>query len=104
AGKLQAYVGPGVTFSRSLPADVQAIATLGSYVVLRANPAAAQAKQARCDLLAGVARDLGRRADGFILHPYPVTPFHGDYLHHADLAAAAKARISAAEFSAGDLR
>ena len=26
------------------------------------------------------------------LHPYPVTPLHGDYLHHADLAAAAKAR------------
>jgi hypothetical protein len=30
----------------------------------------------------------------FVLHPYPVTPFHGDYLYHSDLAAAAKARFS----------
>ena len=28
------------------------------------------------------------------MHPYPVTPFHGDYLHHADLAEAAKARLA----------
>ena len=34
---------------------------------------------------------------GFVPHPYPVTPFHGDYLHHADLAAAAKARFSGGE-------
>jgi hypothetical protein len=38
-----------------------------------------------------------------VLHPYPVTPFHGDYLHHADLAQAAKARVSEADFPLGDL-
>jgi hypothetical protein len=104
AGKLQAYVGPGLTLRESLPADVQAIASLGSLVILRANPESARVKEASCDALAAVARDLGRRADGFTLHPYPVTPFHGDYLHHADLAAAATARISAAGLPAGDLR
>jgi len=30
------------------------------------------------------------------VHPYPVTPWHGDYLYHADLAEAAKARYLAA--------
>ncbi len=37
----------------------------------------------------------------FILHPYPVTPFHGDYLYHADLAEAAKARFSDTAGEAG---
>jgi hypothetical protein len=27
------------------------------------------------------------------LHPYPVTPLHGDYLYHADLAEAQKAKV-----------
>jgi hypothetical protein len=40
----------------------------------------------------------------FIAHPYPVTPFHGDYLHHADLAAAAMARFSLAESPIGGLK
>jgi hypothetical protein len=28
-----------------------------------------------------------------ILHPYPITPLHGDYLYHVDLAEAAKRRL-----------
>ena len=40
----------------------------------------------------------------FIAHPYPVTPFHGDYLHHADLAAAAMARFSLAETPVAGLK
>ena len=30
---------------------------------------------------------------GFVAHPYPVTPFHGDYLAHADRAETARRRI-----------
>ena len=30
---------------------------------------------------------------GLIVHPYPVTPFHGDYLAHADRAEAARQRV-----------
>ena len=30
------------------------------------------------------------RAAGFVFHPYPVTPFHADYLHHLDRVEAAK--------------
>ena len=32
---------------------------------------------------------------GYTFHPYPVTPYHGDYLHHADLAGVARARATA---------
>jgi hypothetical protein len=103
AGKLQAFVGPGLSLNGNLPADVQAIETLGSYVVIRANPQSVRLKEAACDALATIARDLGRRGDTFTLHPYPVTPFHGDYLHHADLAAAAKTRVAAADFPISDL-
>jgi len=103
AGKLQAFVGRGLSFNGNLPTDVQAIATLGSYVLLRANPESARLKEGACDALAAVARDLGRRAGIFILHPYPVTPFHGDYLYHADLAAAETARVAAADFPINDL-
>jgi hypothetical protein len=102
-GKLQAYIGPGLSFTRNLPPDVQAIETLGSYVALHANPGSARVKAAPCAALAAVARDLSRRADGFVLHPYPVTPFHGDYLHHADLAQAAKARVLESDFPVGNL-
>ncbi len=102
-GKLQAYIGPGLTFAGSLPPDVQAIETLGSYVVLRANSDSARVKAAPCAALSSIARDLARRAEGFVLHPYPVTPFHGDYLHHADLAEAAKARVLEVDSPVGDL-
>src|SRR6266540_173562 len=33
--------------------------------------------------------DIARRVH-LVFHPYPVTPFHPDYLHHFDLAEAAK--------------
>jgi hypothetical protein len=41
---------------------------------------------------------------GFVAHPYPVTPWHGDYLLHADLAEAARTRLvdSATAPSASD--
>ena len=103
AGQLQAYLGPGLSLPAKLPPDVQAIETLGSYVLLRINPESARVKDAPCAALAAVARELGRRADGFLLYPYPVTPFHGDYLQHVDLAAAAKSRVSEADFPVGDL-
>src|SRR5205807_2625948 len=31
---------------------------------------------------------------GFVLHPYPVTPLQGDYLHHFDDATAVKERFA----------
>ena len=95
-GEIQAYVGGGVRFAGAPPAEIRAIESLGSFIIVRINPDSPRAadEASACAAVKAVVRELaGARCD-FILHPYPVTPFHGDYLHHADLAAAAKARFS----------
>jgi hypothetical protein len=104
-GKIQAYLGRGLSFAGPPPAEVQAIDSLGSFIVVRINPASPRAQDdaAACAIVATVMRALVAQGD-FVPHPYPVTPFHGDYLHHSDLAAAAAARFSAVQASPGDLK
>jgi hypothetical protein len=100
AAKIQAYVGPGLSFFGVPPKSIRAVESLGSFVVVRVNPQFAMAKDelSACAVVKAVVRDLA--GQDFILHPYPVTPFHGDYLHHADLAEAAKTRFSGASSNA----
>jgi hypothetical protein len=98
AGKLHAYVGRAPGFA-SDPADtIGSVESLGTFVVIRLNPDSPLARDARsaCDTAGAIVRDIAARmgGSGFIVHPYPVTPFHGDYLHHADLAQAALARFA----------
>ena len=96
-GEIQAFAGQGLSFSGVSPQHVAAVESLGAFVMLRINPnSPLLAQTSACEIAKAVARELGGE-DGFILHPYPVTPFQGDYLYHSDLAAAAQAR-----FSAGD--
>jgi hypothetical protein len=92
--KIQAYVGPGLHFSVELPNSIRTVESLGSFVLVRVNPQSAMASDelSACAALKGVIRDLA--GSDFILHPYPVTPLHGDYLYHADLAEAAKTRFA----------
>src|SRR5215813_8230955 len=92
-GKIQAYIGRGLSFSGTPAADIRAIDSLGSFVLVRANPSSARAQNDACAAAGTVMRALAREGD-FVPHPYPVTPFHGDYLRHADLAAAASARFA----------
>jgi hypothetical protein len=95
AGKLHAYVGGTPAFS-SAPGDgIGAVESLGTFVVVRLNPASRYATEdaAACAAVSALVRDMSDRGGGFIAHPYPVTPWHGDYLHHADLAEAARERI-----------
>jgi hypothetical protein len=94
AAKIQAYVGPGMSFSGVLPSSIRAVESLGSFVVVRVNPHSAMATDelSACTTVKAVMRDLA--GPDFILHPYPVTPLHGDYLYHADLAEAAKTRFA----------
>jgi hypothetical protein len=101
-GALHALVGLDPFGPGALPADVAAVASLGAYVVVAADgPALTGASRAgRCRALEGALRALAR-APRFHFHPYPVTPFHEDYLHHADLARAASARYAA---TGGDAR
>jgi hypothetical protein len=98
SGKIQAHVGPGLSFAGDLPDGIVAVESLGAYVVVRVNPASplANDEPSACALGETVVGDLSGRGGAFIFHPYPVTPFHGDYLHHADLAEAARARVRGA--------
>jgi hypothetical protein len=104
-GKIQAYLSPGLSFAGAPPADLRAIESFGSFIIVRVNPDSARARDeiSACAIVRTVMRALAAQSN-FIPHPYPVTPFHGDYLHHADLAAAAVARFSIGEAPVGDLK
>jgi hypothetical protein len=106
AGKVQAHVGAGPQFSGDLPDGIAAVESLGAYVVVHVNPASplAHDEPSACALSETVMRDLAGRAGGFTFHPYPVTPFHGDYLQYADLAEAARARFRDTPAPARDLK
>jgi hypothetical protein len=94
AGKLHAYVGDALS-TAALPAGdaLGTVTSLGGFVVARVNPDSALAggSASACAMVATVARSIDAAA--FVFHPYPVTPFHGDYLAHADRADAARARL-----------
>jgi hypothetical protein len=102
-GKIQAYVGSGLSFAGAPAAEIRAIESLGSLIIVHVSRVRVQDDASACAVLRTVMQALAAQGD-FIAHPYPVTPFHGDYLHHADLAAAAMARFSALEGRVGDLK
>jgi hypothetical protein len=94
ASKIQAYVGGVPRFAAMPPDQVRAVESLGSFIVVSINagsPLAAD-EASTCARAGALLRGLDRGVAGFVFHPYPVTPYHGDYLDHADLAEAAKAR------------
>jgi hypothetical protein len=92
--KLHAYLGPQPSFAGDMPASIRAVESLGSFIIVRLNPASSAARDdsSACAMIETVLRGMAGN-DGFVFHPYPVTPLHGDYLDFADLAAAAKARF-----------
>jgi hypothetical protein len=95
SGKIQAYVGNAPRFATAPPNSIDSIESLGSFVVVRVNPASPKARdeQSACAIAETVVRDLANKGGELVAHPYPVTPFNGDYLHYADLAEIAKARV-----------
>jgi len=76
-GTLHAYAG---TVGTDL-AKTAAVASLGGYVIARVDRDA-------CAAAPGLKQALPK---GAVWHPYPVTPFHAGYLHHADRAETARA-------------
>jgi hypothetical protein len=106
AGKLQAYIGGALQFGTPQPDGIAAVESLGSLVIVRINPDSGLAgdEAAACAAAAGAVREMAARDSGLILHPYPVTPLHGDYLYHADRAEAARARLLAAPAPSADLK
>jgi hypothetical protein len=92
--KIGAHVGSGQPFLDRLPSAIRTVESLGDFVVVRINPASPFARE-KWEACAATETVIGDMADrpGFTFHPYPVTPFHGDYLYHVDRAETAKARI-----------
>ena len=93
---LHAYVGP-----LAAPKGVAQLAwveSLRAFVVLTFNPAsrAFADTRDRCAAAARLAPALATTRTEYAVHPYPVTPWHDDYVHHSDLVEAAKARVTAA--------
>ena len=95
AGKMQAYVGGTPRFAEPPPDWMRTVESLGAIVSVRVNPASSLVHDegTACAVARTVLRDVADGSGTFVFHPYPVTPFHGDYLDHLDLADAAKARI-----------
>jgi hypothetical protein len=94
-GKIQAYVGNAPHFATAPPNSIDSIESLGSFVTVRINPASPKVKDARstCVVADTIVRDLAGKGGDLVIHPYPVTPFNGDYLYYVDLAETAKERI-----------
>jgi hypothetical protein len=87
-GTLHAYAGEIGTPPQG--AKLGSVFSLGAYVVAtfdRRLPQFAE-RAARCAAARGMKDAL---PSGATWHPYPITPFHADYLHHADRAEAARA-------------
>jgi hypothetical protein len=95
--EIHAYLGNELHFSGSAPDLIAAVESLGSLVTVRINPQSPYAKEeaSACAASRAIARKISSNNPGVILHPYPITPLHGDYLYHVDLAEAAKARLLA---------
>ncbi len=91
---LHAYLGAEPRFPSAVPASIRPVESLGSFVIVRINPAAplAQDERSACAVVETIIRDMADKT-GFLFHPYPVTPLHGDYLYHVDQAEAEKTRL-----------
>ncbi len=89
-GRLHAYVGADPYAGAPLPPEVRGVESLGAYLVVTPGPAA-RTREARCAVADRATAVLS--GPGVHAHPYAVTPYHADYLAHADLAAAAAARV-----------
>src|SRR5262245_21233454 len=91
-GALHAYLGADPFAGRPVPSTIASAESLAAYVLVTLNPATRLPgdASARCLATRSVAEALGA-APGSRAYPYPATPYHPDYLQHADLATAASA-------------
>jgi hypothetical protein len=101
-GKVQAYIGATWRGAADPAPSLRSVESLGSFVTLTTNPTFASGGSP-CDAITAAARQLAGTG-GFSFHPYPVTPFHGEYLYYVDRAEAAKARLTASMDIAAPIR
>lgn len=92
---LHAYVGSEPHFTEGAPEHLKPVESLEALLVLSFNPAskAVEKQQDRCAVAGEIIAALAVHSDDVVLSPYPVTPFHPDYLQHMDRVEEAKARL-----------
>jgi hypothetical protein len=94
--RVHAYVGDDIFAGGSAPADAAPVTSLQSYLVVTFDAvsgpyqATSSDAQTRCAAAGRVLRALTPGGAGYVSHPYPVTPFHADYLEQFDLARRAR--------------
>ena len=103
---LHAYLGAIPGFEEERPDHVKPVVSLGSFVVLGFNPAseAFASAESRCAAARGILAALQDDAPGVVFHPYPITPYHADYLHHLDRIEEAGAALGAESAAAAPLK
>jgi hypothetical protein len=97
--KIHAYVSDERILEKPIPETIGHIDSLGAYLVLTLNRSSALMKDqdSACDIRDDMLqRWSAAQVEGFVFHPYPINPFHGDYLQHYDRAQTARARYVSA--------
>jgi hypothetical protein len=96
---IHVYIGDTPVFGETIPDSVHAVQSLGSYLVLTFNPQSERTKNKaqRCAFAQTIATRLRQSQKDVLFHPYPVTPYHRDYLYHFDRIESAKK-----DYQAGD--
>ncbi|HYY17160.1 MAG TPA: hypothetical protein VE965_11055, partial [Gammaproteobacteria bacterium] len=89
---IQAYIGGDPFPDGKLPANVGVAESLGAYLVVTFNPASdlLRDRERRCTAARQILTTLAGSSEVYRFHPYPVTPYHMDYLYHVDALEAAK--------------
>ncbi len=89
---LHAYVGGDPFADDAAPPHLGSAESLGSYLVATFDVTSTSWKerQTRCAGASALVNGLPAAKGSYIIHPYPVTPYHADYLQHFDLAEAVK--------------
>ena len=99
--RVHVYVGGDLFAGSPLPADAVTVQRLHSFLVLTFDGAPSRHGSAnggqrnRCAIASQIVSAFAPGIADFVLHPYPVTPYHADYLQHFDLAQQARARFAA---------
>lgn len=93
---IHAYVGENPAFQGKTPSDVGYVESLKSYLVMTFNPDSRLSRDLEERIAAArqLVSTLAETKGAYIFHPYPVTPYHMDYLYHFDLVQESKKKYS----------
>jgi len=97
--RVHVYVGDDPFSGSPTPADAAAVLRLHSFLVLTFDGASGRqgsgsaGERNRCADAGRIVAALAPGGADFFMHPYPVTPYHADYLQHFDLARLARAQF-----------